>query len=88
MSNRLKDRMVSDMELAGLSSSTQYGHDMPVRQGALYFKNVIRCSQGFILEESSQCLDFLFWPLCQVGQGALGGFFAFAPSFAQVDGRL
>jgi hypothetical protein len=42
--------------------------------------------QGFVAQQAAEGLDFLLRPGGEVSQGALAGFVALAPAFAEEDG--
>ena len=59
---------------------------MAVGLGADDVEGVGGAEQGFVLEESAERVDLGFWPVGEVGDGALADALAFAPAFAQQDG--
>ena len=61
---------------------------MAVRQGALNLEGFRQpLNGGSALEQHAQALDHFGGPFRQVGQGAFFDCAAFAPAFAQKDGR-
>ena len=59
---------------------------MAVGQGLLGGEQIVRRDQGFVAQQATEGFDFLRGPGGKVGQGALAGFVAFAPAFAEEDG--
>ena len=59
---------------------------MAVRQGLGGGKQIVGRDQGFVAQQATEALDFLWRPGGKVGQGALAGFVALAPAFAEEDG--
>src|SRR5215469_2970472 len=59
---------------------------MAVGQGLLGGEQIVRRDQGLVAQQATEGLDFLRGPGGKVGQGALTGFVAFAPAFAEEDG--
>jgi hypothetical protein len=52
----------------------------------LSLRDALELDQGFVAQQPPQCFDLLCWPRGEIGQGALDGFLAFAPTLAQEDG--
>ena len=59
---------------------------MAVRQGLAGGKQIVGRDQGFVAQQATEALDFLWRPGGKVGQGALAGFVALAPALAEEDG--
>src|ERR1700693_6574050 len=71
---------------AEFSQGAQDGFDMTVGKSLLGAKEILRRDQRFIPQQAAQGLNFIFGPVGEVGQGALVGFVALAPAFAEEDG--
>src|SRR6516162_9862771 len=59
---------------------------MAVGQGLSGGEQIVGGDQGFVAQQAAEALDFLWRPGGKVGQGALTGFVALAPAFAEEDG--
>src|SRR6516164_5459565 len=59
---------------------------MAVRQGLAGGEQIVGRDQGFVAQQATEALDFLWRPGGKVGQGALTGFVALAPALAEEDG--
>src|SRR5215469_17308819 len=59
---------------------------MAVGQDLLGGEQIVGRDQGFVAQQATEGLDFLWGPGGKVGQGALAGFVALAPAFAEEDG--
>src|SRR5450759_4144984 len=49
-------------------------------------EHILRGDQGLVLQQAAEGFYLLFGPVGEVGQGALEGLRAFAPTFAEEDG--
>ncbi len=58
---------------------------MAMGQSPLGGEQILGRDQGLVAQQAAEGFDFLLRPIGEVGQGALAGFVAFAPAFAQED---
>src|SRR6266704_3541396 len=64
----------------------QDGLHVAVRKSLLGGAQILRGDQGLVAQQAAKGFDFLLGPIGEIGQGALAGFVAFAPAFAEEDG--
>ena len=70
---------------AELAHRPQDGFDVAVGESLVGAEQILRGDQGFVLQEAAEGIDFWLGPVGEVGQSALAGFRAFAPTFAEED---
>src|SRR5271165_2775640 len=69
-----------------LADGPQEGFDVTVGKRLLGGEQVLGGDQRFILQQAAEGLDLLLGPMGEIGEGALVGLVAFAPTFAEEDG--
>ena len=69
-----------------LADHRQDGFDVTVGERLLRGEQVLGRNQRLIAQHAAQGFDLVLGPIGEVGQGALAGFLALAPAFAQEDG--
>jgi hypothetical protein len=75
-----------DGRQAQLADEAQDSLDVAVGNGSLGGEQFLGGDQGFVAQQSAQGFDLLRRPMGEIGQGALNGFLALAPTLAQEDG--
>ena len=70
---------------AELVHGHQDGFDVAVGESLAGAEQILRGHEGFVLQQAAEGINFLLGPVGEVGQGALEGFRAFAPTFAEED---
>ena len=69
-----------------LADHFQDGLHVAVRESLFGGEKILRGDQGLVAEQAAEGFDFFLGPMGEVGQGALAGFVAIAPAFAEEDG--
>ena len=60
---------------------------MAVGRGLSGGQQILGGDEGLAAEGAAQGFDLWFWPIGEIGQGALQGFLSLTPAFAEEDSR-